>query len=155
MSNRPITSNPEDFSDDKLREAVIARLAQEPQISTSEIGTIASEGVVTLSGYVDDEIARQVAEDATLEVPGVRGVANELEIKPFSLLTDTDLAKTALQVLDSDPELGTAAVTIAVADGWLTLEGVVATAAQKEAAENAVKDLFGVRGVTNQIQIRG
>lgn len=153
MHNRSNHPEREELSDDKLRDAVLARLAEATQLSTTEIGVTASEGVITLSGYVDDDAARHAAATATLEVTGVRGVANEIEVKPFSLLTDTDLAKTVLQVLESKFGLDAARLTVTVAQGWLTLEGEVEEKAQKAAAENAVQDLFGVRGVVNKIQV--
>lgn len=154
MRDSTTTPDVNDLPDDSLRDAVIARLALESPISTSEIGVTASEGVITLSGYVDNETARHVAETATLEVPGVRGIANELAVKPFSLLTDTDLAKTVLQVLESEPGIDATHITVTVAEGWLTLAGEVAEDAQKWMAEKAVQDLLGVRGVTNEILVR-
>jgi osmotically-inducible protein OsmY len=143
--------NLDELSDDQLRNAVIAALDREPQISTTEIGVTASEGVVTLTGYVDTVDASRLAEQAAKQVSGVRGLANELAVKPFTLLTDTDLAKNALQVLES--ETGLERLTVTVDDGWLTLEGEVAQAAQKEGAATLVQDLLGVRGVTNLIQV--
>lgn len=149
-----IQTDREEIGDDKLREAVIARLAQEPKISISEIGVTASEGVITLSGYVDDNDAKHAAEIAVLHVSGVRGVANEIEVKPFSLLTDTDLAKTVLQVLESELGLDAMRVTVAVDKRWVTLTGDVTTEKQKSAAEKAVQGLFGVGGVTIEIQLK-
>lgn len=146
-----MTMNIDENPDDQLRNAVIAALDCEPQISTTEIGVTASEGVVTLTGYVDTEEAIQLAENATKRVVGVRGIANELEVKPFSILTDTDIAKNALQVLEGEADLER--ITVSVVDGWLTLEGHVAQEAQRWLADKAVQDLLGVRGVTNQIQV--
>lgn len=153
MSTITTKSNLEDNLDDTLREAVIARLSLESQISTSEIGVTASEGVITLSGYVDNEAARHTAEAAAIEVAGVRGIANEIEVKPFSLLTDTDLAKTAIQVLESEPDIDASHIVVTVDNGWITMEGDVTEEFQKWRAEKAIQDLSGVRGVTNHIQV--
>src|SRR5690606_42129467 len=45
-------------------------------------------------------------------------------------------------------------ITAAVSNGWVTLEGTVRSSAQRRAAERAVRDLVGVRGVTNAIRVK-
>ena len=45
-------------------------------------------------------------------------------------------------------------MTVKVEHGWLTLEGEVAARYQKDAAEEAVRGLLGVNGVSNQIVIK-
>ena len=89
-----------------------------------------------------------------MQVSGVRGLANELEIKPFTILTDTDLAKTFLHALESEHGLNAQMISIVVDDGWLTLEGKVAEEKQKLNAEKTVRDLSGIRGVTNKIFVK-
>ena len=44
-------------------------------------------------------------------------------------------------------------ITVSVADGWVTLKGRASWEYQRAAAANAVRDLTGVRGVTNKIAI--
>ncbi len=39
-------------------------------------------------------------------------------------------------------------------DGWVTLDGTVDAAEQRESVARAVGSLAGVRGVTNLIQVR-
>jgi osmotically-inducible protein OsmY len=41
-----------------------------------------------------------------------------------------------------------------VQDGWVTLNGVVEWRYQREAAEKAVRFLYGIRGVTNSISVK-
>ena len=154
MQESKIKAEPEENEDESLRDKVIAKLTQEPQIGASEIGVTASERVITLSGYADTETEKQLAETIAMQVSGVRGLANELEIKPFTILTDTDLAKTVLHALESEHALDAKGISIVVDDGWLTLEGEVAEEKQKLNAEKTVRDLSGIRGVTNQILVK-
>src|SRR6185312_4732683 len=44
-------------------------------------------------------------------------------------------------------------VKVQVADGWVTLEGNIESHYQRVAAEMAVKDLMGVKGISNFISI--
>ena len=45
-------------------------------------------------------------------------------------------------------------IQVTVENGWVTLEGEVEWQYQKSAAENAIKYLMGVKGVTNSIRIK-
>jgi osmotically-inducible protein OsmY len=45
-------------------------------------------------------------------------------------------------------------VKVKVSKGWITLEGTVDWQFQKKAAERAARDLVGVKGVTNLIDVR-
>jgi osmotically-inducible protein OsmY len=45
-------------------------------------------------------------------------------------------------------------VKVKVSKGWITLEGTVDWQFQKRAAEKAVRDLVGVRGVSNLIDVK-
>ena len=42
---------------------------------------------------------------------------------------------------------------VSVAGGWVTLEGNVATAFQRQLVENAVRGVAGVRGITNLLTV--
>jgi osmotically-inducible protein OsmY len=45
-------------------------------------------------------------------------------------------------------------VTVTVKDGWITLAGTLDWQYQKDAAARAVRDLTGVKGVTNDIRVQ-
>ncbi|HET7699001.1 MAG TPA: BON domain-containing protein [Vicinamibacterales bacterium] len=139
--------------DQILREAVIRQLAWEPSFDESLVGVSAEDGVVTLSGFVDTYSAKLAAERAVRRVYGVRGIANELEVKLAHDHIDPDLAREALDALKKrvDVPLG---IGVTVRNGHLTLTGEVEWMFQKLAAERAVRYLRGVRGVANKIEIK-
>jgi hypothetical protein len=84
-------------TDHQLREAVMTQLDWEaPGV---DAGVSVSEGVVTLTGFVNTYSEKLEAEKAVKLVRGVRGVANDLVVRPFSQPTDTDIVKTALHTL--------------------------------------------------------
>jgi osmotically-inducible protein OsmY len=66
---------------------------------------------------------------------------------------DRDIGQTAVQSLEWDIEVPDT-VKIRVDQGWLTLDGEVRWQYEKSAAERAVRNLKGVRGVTNLITIK-
>jgi len=66
--------------------------------STHEIGVVVKDGIVTLTGWVDSYTKRWAAEEAALRVKGVKGVANEIEVRlpASSERTDADIAAAAI-----------------------------------------------------------
>lgn len=140
-------------TDEKVRDAVIFQLDWEPDFNASAVGAAVEDGVVTLTGYVDSYAAKLAAERAAKRVYGVRGVANELQVKLRDERVDTDIAHDCVHALRSritvPPD-----VKVTVRYGHVILEGAVEWMYQKMAAENAVKYIRGVKGIANEIRIK-
>lgn len=141
------------ITDRWLRDSVTGQLNEDPSFDATLIGVTNSDGVITLSGYVETYAARLAAERAARRVYGVKAVANELEVKLAQNRIDPDIAKDALHALQNriDVPLG---LTVTVRDGYVSLGGAVEWMYQKDAAERAVRYLRGVRGVFNNITVR-
>jgi osmotically-inducible protein OsmY len=142
--------------DNQLQEAVLAELRWEPSVTAAHIGVAADAGVVTLTGHVQSFAEKQAAETATRRVKGVKAVVEKIEIRlPFDARqTDEEIAAAAVNRLAWDVSVPRDAVKVEVEKGWLTLTGQVDWYYQKEAAEQDVRRLFGVVGVSNQIAIK-
>ena len=67
-------------SDDRIREDVSDRFTEHGDLDASGIEVEVSQGVVTLSGSVDDRWGKRLAEDIAERVPGVRDVMNQLRV---------------------------------------------------------------------------
>jgi osmotically-inducible protein OsmY len=141
-------------TDHQLREAVMTQLDWEPEAPATDIGVSVSEGVVTLTGFVNTYSEKLAAEKAVKRARGVRGIANDLIVRPFSQPTDTDIVKTALHTLESDVRVPADKVIVTVKEGSVTLEGEVEWPHQKDAAEAALEHLLGVRGILNEITVK-
>jgi osmotically-inducible protein OsmY len=122
-------------------------------VPSNNVGVSVSGGVVTLSGFVDTYADKIAAEKAVKHVCGVKAVANDIEVKPPSEWIDPEIAAEAMRSLGRNVKVPGASIRVTVNDGWLTLEGKVGWAYQKEAAEHAVRYLAGVLGITNNIEI--
>lgn len=142
--------------DADIQREVLEELRWEQHLQPNEIGVAVRDGVVTLTGYVDSYTKKLAAEEAALHVHGVRAVANEIQVRlpGISEHTDTDLAWRARNVLLWDGQVPADKVQVTVSNGWVTLEGEVEYAYQKEAADRAVSRLAGVKGVSNLITIK-
>lgn len=67
-------------SDVRIIEDVNERLMEHPDIDASEIEVSVSDGIVALSGMVDNRWAKHLAEDIVESVSGVKGVDNRLRV---------------------------------------------------------------------------
>jgi osmotically-inducible protein OsmY len=143
------------LTDEEIQKNVLEQFKYDPRISPSEIGVTVKDGVVTLLGTVENYTKKWSAEEIALRVAGVKAVVNQLAVKLPSgaVRTDEEIAKAAKQALESSWEIP-ASLKLSVEKGWITLHGEVEWHYQKEAAERKVRDIVGVRGVVNQIEIK-
>ncbi len=142
-------------SDAGIQQAVLRELGWDTRVDETEIGVTVHEGVVTLTGTVASWAKRVAAEEAAHRVAGVLDVANDIEVKlPSSLArTDTEIAQAVRHALAWDVFVPDTRIQSTVSDGRVTLEGAVDTWSEREDAERAVRNLAGVRGVTNRIAV--
>jgi osmotically-inducible protein OsmY len=139
-------------TDGQLHEAVQRQLDWEPNINAEEIALLASDGVITLIGFVNTYGEKLAAEQAVKRVRGVRAVANDIHVRLLNERSDPDIAKDVVHALQSHTEVPRS-VTVTVRDGLVTLDGTVEWNYQRTAAESAVRHLKGVKGVSNAIYI--
>ncbi|MCW3097301.1 MAG: Transport-associated protein [Chthonomonadaceae bacterium] len=144
------------MTDKEIQQEVLRELEWEPQVNSTEIGVAVKDGVVTLSGFVDGYVKKYNAERAAKRVYGVKAVANDLAVKLPSGAerTDPEIAIAAVQALESRFMVPSDKIKVTVRNGWITLEGTVKWQFQKQAAESAVRQLIGVKGITNMIEVR-
>jgi len=140
-------------TDSELRRDVQRELEWDPSIDARSIGVAAKNGVVTLTGYVSSYGDKWQAEHIAKRVAGVTTLANDIELKLSSERTDPDIAEAARSSLKSDSRVPADRVRVVVERGWITLEGTVDYYYQKSAAESDVRNLAGVRGVTNALVV--
>jgi osmotically-inducible protein OsmY len=128
----------------------------EPLLNVAEIGVIAQDGVVSLSGVVDSYAKKLEAENAAKKVIGVKALVENIEVQfPHSFSkTNVEIAQEVVTALKANWSVPKDQVKIKVEDGWITLEGELPWNFEKEAAKKAVSYLAGVKGVTNNIKIK-
>jgi len=139
-----------------LRQRVQTELDQDPSLDPEALRVAVHEGIVTLLGHVRSYAQKQAAEDAIGSLPGVKGVANELDVQVPSEheRSDAALAKVALNELRHTVQVPTAALQVEVEDGCLTLTGTVNWAFQRQRAEQALRYLIGLKNINNLIEVR-
>jgi len=141
-------------TDEEIQRDVLAELKWDAQLQPNEIGVMVKDGVVTLTGWVDSYLKKWAAEDAAHRVPGVKAVANDIEVRLSTQRTDSDIAAAAVHALEWDAGIPSDKIQVTVSKGWVTLRGEVEWEYQREEAERVVRRLTGVTGVTNLITVK-
>jgi osmotically-inducible protein OsmY len=141
-------------TDVELRRDIEQELEWEPSVDQRRIGVSVVDGVVTLTGEVDTYAEKWKAERAVERVAGVKAIANDIAVQVSNGHSDTDIARAAANALRWDVRVPDDRITVVVDRGWLTMKGDVDWDYQRRAAEAAVRNLAGVRGISNLITVR-
>lgn len=143
-------------TDTQLKADVTDELAWDPAINAAAVGVAVKDGVVTLSGELTTFAEKHAVERAVRRVAGVRGLAIDLDVKlaPEHKRTDAEIAEAAIAAMRWHSMVPDERVKVQVEDGWVTLTGELDWGYQYASAEQAVRPLTGVRGVTNEITIK-
>ncbi len=143
-------------TDTALQLDVIAELKWEPSVNAANVGVEVKDGIVTLAGHVDTYAEKWDAERAAQRVSGVKAIAVEMDVKlaGSSRRTDSDIARSATNVLEWTTSVPKNSVSVKVENGWLTLSGEVQWEYQRQSAADSVRYLMGVTGISDQILIK-
>ena len=140
-------------TDKEVQRDILDELAWEPRVDAADIGVSVEDGVVILNGRAKSLIEKWVAERVAQRVEGVRAVTDQLVVKlpGDSQYGDADIAHAAANALDWNVSVPRSRIKLVVEHGWIALKGNVDYQYQKEAAEDAIRGLRGVKGVRNTI----
>jgi len=143
------------MTDITLRQNILDELEFEPSIDAAHIGVAVEDGIVTLTGHVSSYWEKTTAENVVKRVKGVKGIAEEIEVRLVGQkgTADDEIAKRAVNAITWNVSIPRDKVQVKVQDGWITLTGKLEWQYQKNAAAEAVRGLGGVVGVANQIEI--
>ena len=128
----------------------------QPLLNAAEIGVIAKDGIVSLTGVVDSYAKKTEAENAAKSVAGVTALVENIKVKyPSSYSkSDAEVATEVLAALKARWDVADEKIKVKVEMGWVTLTGELGWNYQKNAAKDAIKSLMGVTGVSNNITIK-
>lgn len=143
-------------TDKQLQRDVLGELQREPSIDATKIGVIVHNGIVSLSGTVASYAERRGATHSAERVAGVKAVVNEtnVELPAIHQRDDVDIAQAVVNALKWHVWVPHDTIKVSVTQGWVTLEGTVDAKFQRESADDAVRYLTGVKGMTNLITVR-
>jgi osmotically-inducible protein OsmY len=142
-------------TDKQLQCDVLDELQYEPSVDASKIGVIVQNGIVSLSGTVANYAETYRAIHAAERVAGVKAVTNGIKVELPSMhqRDDADIAQAVVNALKWHVWVPHDAIKVKVEQGWVTLEGTVDAKFRLVAADDAVRYLTGVKGLTNLIKV--
>lgn len=142
--------------DERLRELVLQELTFEPMLRERAVTAEVEAGTVTLAGTVESYAEKLAAEAAAHRVRGVGRLVVLVQVEPVAAhrVADADLARRVADVLAWSVTVPDGSVRADVEQGWVTLRGEVAEAHHRTAATAAIRQLAGVRGITDAITVR-
>lgn len=143
-------------TDMQLQSDVLEELKWEPSVNAAHIGVEVKEGVVTLDGHVDSFTEKWRAEEAAQRVAGVKALAVDMHVKLLggAERTDSDIASAAEKMIEWTSSASANTIKILVEKGWITLKGTVEWGFQRDNISKSVRNLLGVVGLSNQINVR-
>ncbi|WP_158849216.1 BON domain-containing protein [Algibacter sp. L1A34] len=143
-------------TDCQIKQDILDELVFQPNIEENQIGVVVEDGVVMLTGVVDDFSIKVAAKKAVRKVKGVRAVAEDIEIKYGTdyQKTDLEIAKAIVYAFKENTAIPETKIEIEVSDGWVNLSGEVTFPYEKEAAKKATEIILGVKGINNAIVIK-
>jgi hyperosmotically inducible protein len=142
------------MSESQLRQDILDEFEFDPSFNSGHLGVSVDKNVVTLTGYVNSYAEKLAAIAATRRVKGVHAICESIEVHyPFHKTADDQIAQRASDILEWNVLVPANAIEVVVRDGWITLSGSVDWHYERTAAEDDVRKLSGVQGVTNNIVI--
>lgn len=140
-------------SPESLREAVIYAISYDPRVQDLPQVDVRG-GVVTLSGQVDNLLAKRAAEEDAENTAGVWYVRNYLKVRPTDSLSDLEIQRRIQDALKRNPYLTRWNINVRVFDGGVVyLAGRVGTFFEKQEAEEISARAKGVTNVLNRLRV--
>jgi hyperosmotically inducible protein len=142
-------------TDSRIESAAAKSYVFKTYLKDDAIKTDSKDGIVTLTGTVNDASHKSLAENTVASLPGVTRVNNEIVVNGEQPAEHSDAwinvkVKSALLFHRNVSATGT---TIYVKDGVVTLQGEAASLAAKELTTEYVKDVDNVKEVKNAMTI--
>lgn len=148
------TANADPVNDRKIEEAAEASYNFHTVLE-GHVTVKAKDGVVTLTGTVQDKSEKNLAEDTVENLPSVVGVDNQIKVEPkYAEHSDGWVAFKIHTMLLVKANVSAINTTVAVNDGNVILSGTADNIAQKELTGAYVKDIDGVKSVQNNIVVK-
>ncbi|WP_043319181.1 BON domain-containing protein [Microbulbifer sp. HZ11] len=127
------------------------------------INTDVSDGVVLLTGEVESNVDRRLAEELISSVDGVKSVENKLSIannepigeKINREYVDAKIATVVKTRLLMDREVAGTDIDVTSKNGTIILRGLVQSGAEKDLAEAIARNTNDVDKVENKLKVSG
>jgi osmotically-inducible protein OsmY len=142
-----------EITDQDITNHIESQYWQDESVVSHAIDVVTTDGIVTLTGSIDNILAKERAQAIAEATVGVRAVVNRIQVQPPILLADADIQKNINTALLDNPATDAFKVLVTVTDGVATLTGTVNSWQERNLCETVVKGVRGVTVVNNQVEI--
>lgn len=142
-------------SDEKIESSFKNTYVYKKYLKDDAVKIEAKNGDVTLTGTVDGEPHKVLAQETAASITGVSRVNNQLATKAEVATENADMwigRKLKLSLL-FHRNVNASNTTIEVKHGIVTLTGEASSMAQKDLTAEYAKDIEGVKGVRNRMKM--
>lgn len=140
------------FSDATLRSAVNQQLRLDRVLDPAAVDVDVEGAIVTLRGTAPNLLARDRAVELVSGIRGVRGVVDQLEVRPVAR-SDNQIERDVRAALEDASSLGDVEVAVTVEGGVVTLAGEVGRRAEATRALQLARGIVGVRNVVDALTL--
>ena len=139
-------------SDTEIAHAAVNALTWNVEVPSDSVKVRVDNGWLILDGELDWEFQRSAAVKCVRSMTGVRGVTNNLKLKPHAFAPDVrDRIQNAIK---RSAEVDSKRISVEAINGRVILRGTVRSWAERQDAERAAWSAPGVTAVDDQIAIR-
>jgi osmotically-inducible protein OsmY len=138
-------------SNDQIEDAVKSAFIYDPRVEMFDVDVDASYGTVTLSGVVDNFLAKRAAEDDARNTVGVTRVINNLKVQPKIIPDNEELERRVGLAFVANPYIERFELTISAYNGRVYISGNVNTSWEKNLTARVAEGVKGVVDVVNNV----
>ena len=141
-----------DIKDIDITLAVERQLQQDAGVPAHLIDVRTKDGIVTLSGPVENLLARERAAEISETIKGVRSVINLIDVLSI-IRTDAEIRTDVEHALLDDPATDLFDVKVNVQNGRVMLSGMVDSWQEEQLCVLVAKSVIGVKAVKSKIEV--
>lgn len=138
--------------DQQLGRAIAERLDSDEHVPSYNVQASVTNGLVTLTGKVDNLLAKERAGELARAISGTGEVRNQIDVA-MRRRQDSELIGEVKMVLRRNAALKSYRIDPKASDGVVILSGIVSSPHRKYLAETLVKGIRGVEHVENEIRV--
>jgi osmotically-inducible protein OsmY len=142
------------LTDSEIASALQSRLQDSVMLRPRNLRVTVIDGTATLTGEVASYAERREADLLAAEQAGVRRMVNGLTVNNQLPRPNDDIRRDVQAAIGRDVYLTGLPLTVRVADGAVTLSGIVGNPYEKQRAEERASAVANVRDVKNEIAVQ-
>lgn len=150
MTSMPVCASE---MDERIESSAMKSYVFKTYLKGDDIKIQSKDGAVTLTGTVENEFHKELAQNTLAGLPGVKSVDNKLELKGAPTPNSDAWISTKVKTTLLFHRSVTGMTEVSTKDGIVILKGAADNQAQKDLTTEYAKDVDGVKDVKNEMTV--